>query len=95
MKNNGITFIMILLFFVGLSLLLYPSISNYYNQKIGTKAIVDYEAILKKSGDYLVVFVNTGCDYCELYKPLINSYAMKENSLNVYVLDFSILEKSE
>ena len=55
----------------------------------------DYEAILKKSGDYLVVFVNTGCDYCELYKPLINSYAMKENSLNVYVLDFSILEKSE
>lgn len=51
MKNNGITFIMILLFFVGLSLLLYPSISNYYNQKIGTKAIVDYEAILKNKDD--------------------------------------------
>lgn len=47
MKNNKLTIIMILLFFIGLSLLLYPSLSNFYNQKIGSKAIVDYETILK------------------------------------------------
>lgn len=49
MKKNKSTIIMILLFFVGLSLLLYPSLSNYYNQKIGSKAIVDYESILKNN----------------------------------------------
>lgn len=51
MKNNKITFIMILLFFIGLSLLLYPSISNFYNQKNGAKAIVDYESILKNKDE--------------------------------------------
>lgn len=51
MKNNKITVMMILLFFIGLSLLLYPTISNYYNQKVGSKAIVDYEAILKNKDD--------------------------------------------
>ena len=49
MKKNKSTIIMIILFFVGISLLLYPSLSNYYNQKIGSKAIVDYESILKNN----------------------------------------------
>jgi len=51
MKNNKITIIMILLFFIGLSLLLYPSLSNFYNQKVGSKAIVDYESILENKND--------------------------------------------
>ena len=46
MKNNKVTIIMIVLFFIGLFLLLYPSLSNFYNQKVGSKAIVDYETIL-------------------------------------------------
>ena len=33
---------MILFFFIGLLVLLYPSISNYYNEKSQSKAIVDY-----------------------------------------------------
>jgi len=47
MKKNKLTIIMILLFFIGISLLLYPILSNLINQKIGSNAIVDYEAILK------------------------------------------------
>ena len=47
MKKNKTTFIMILFFFVGLLILFYPLISNIYNQKIHSKAIVDYENILK------------------------------------------------
>lgn len=47
MKSNKVTIIMLILFFIGLFLLLYPSISNYYNQKIGSRAIVDYESIIK------------------------------------------------
>ena len=51
MKNNKFTILMILLFVVGMSLLLYPSISNFYNQKNASKAIIDYEAILKKKNN--------------------------------------------
>ena len=45
MKKNR-TVIMVLFFFVGLLVLLYPSISDFYNQKVQSKAIVDYESIL-------------------------------------------------
>ena len=48
MKKNRTTFIMVLFFFMGLLILLYPSLSNFYNQKFYSKAIVDYEDILKK-----------------------------------------------
>lgn len=33
-------------FLVGISILLYPSISNYWNSKVQSKAIVDYESVL-------------------------------------------------
>ena len=48
MKKNRTTFIMVLFFFMGLLILLYPSLSNFYNEKFQSKAIVDYEAILEK-----------------------------------------------
>lgn len=58
MKKNKTTLIMVLFFFIGLAVLLYPSISNYYNQKVQSKAIVDYESILKniKKEDYTEYF---------------------------------------
>lgn len=46
MKKNKTTIIMLLFFFMGLSVLLYPSISNLYNKKFQSRAIVDYESIL-------------------------------------------------
>ena len=47
MKKNKTTWVMVLFFFIGLSVLLYPTISSFYNSKVQSKAIVDYEAILK------------------------------------------------
>lgn len=47
MKKHS-TIIMVLFFFVGLLVLLYPSISEFYNQKVQSKEIEDYEFILKK-----------------------------------------------
>ena len=41
---------MVLFFFIGLLILLYPSLSNLYNQKNQSKAIIDYEAIIKTVG---------------------------------------------
>ena len=47
MKKRKTTLIMVLLFFMGLLILLYPSLSDFYNQKVQSKSIVDYEAVLK------------------------------------------------
>ena len=48
MKKHKMTFIMILFFFIGLLVLLYPSISDYHNQKVQSTAIFDYEKLLNK-----------------------------------------------
>ncbi len=47
MKKNLSNIVLILIFLAGLSLLLYPSISNYYNSFHQTRAIADYEHIMK------------------------------------------------
>lgn len=48
MKKHLSTIILVLIFFVGLSVLLYPTISNYWNSRVQSKAIIDYEAAIKK-----------------------------------------------
>lgn len=47
MKKHS-TIIMVLFFFMGLLVLLYPSISEFHNQKVQSKEIADYEYILEK-----------------------------------------------
>lgn len=53
-KQKKTTLILLLLFFVGLSVMLYPAISGYWNERTSSKAIVDYEAILQnmEKADY-------------------------------------------
>jgi len=41
------TLIMLILFFIGLSVLLYPSISTYWNSKTQSKAVENYENIIQ------------------------------------------------
>lgn len=57
MKKNR-TIIMVLFFFMGLLVLLYPSISDFYNQKRQSKVIVDYESAIEKysTDDYTELF---------------------------------------
>ena len=58
MKNRKTTIILLILFFVGLSVMLYPSLSSYWNSKTQSKAIVDYEAMLSqyRPEDYTAIF---------------------------------------
>lgn len=58
MQSRKSTIILLVSFFIGLSVLLYPSISSYWNSKTQSEAIVDYEAMLKnyKPEDYTAVF---------------------------------------
>ncbi|HCC01826.1 MAG TPA: class C sortase, partial [Ruminococcaceae bacterium] len=42
-KNYLSTILLIVIFLVGLSVLLYPTISNFINQKHATRAVEDYK----------------------------------------------------
>lgn len=58
MRMRKSTIILLVSFFIGLSVLLYPSISSYWNSKTQSEAVVDYEAMLSqyKPEDYTAVF---------------------------------------
>lgn len=46
MRSKKSTIILLISFFVGLSVLLYPSVSSYWNSKRQSKTVVNYEAML-------------------------------------------------
>lgn len=46
-KHKWSTFILLLVFFIGLSVMLYPAISSYWNSRRQSQAIVDYEKMLE------------------------------------------------
>ena len=58
MQSRKATIFLLIFFFIGLSVLLYPSISSYWNSKTQSEAIVDYEAMLAayKPEDYTEIF---------------------------------------
>ena len=46
MQGRKVTYILLIAFFIGLSVLLYPTVSSYWNSKTQSEAIVDYEKML-------------------------------------------------
>lgn len=57
-KRKWSTFFLLMFFFIGLSVMLYPSLSNYWNSKTQSEAIVDYEKMLASIApeDYSKIF---------------------------------------
>ena len=47
MKKHLSTILLVLIFTVGLCILLYPAVSDYWNAQVQSRAIVDYEAALQ------------------------------------------------
>ena len=58
MRHHKTVIFLTLGFLVGISLLLYPAFSNYWNSKTQSRAIVNYEAVLEhlKPEDYSAMF---------------------------------------
>ena len=58
MRSRKIWIILTLGFLVGVSVLLYPAFSNYWNSKTQSRTIVDYEAVLQymEPEDYTAIF---------------------------------------
>ena len=76
MRSKKSTIILLISFFVGLSVLLYPSISSYWNAKTQSKAIVDYESMLSqyKPEDYTAIWAEADAynkQLAQLNEPLV------------------------
>lgn len=77
MKNNKIGIILVLMLFVGVCGLLYPSVSQYWNTKTQSRAVVNYQEILAsiKPEDYDKYFDEAdkyNKDLSALSSPLFN-----------------------
>jgi sortase A len=77
MKNNRIGILLVLMLFVGICGLLYPSVSQYWNSKTQTRAVENYQEILNslKPEDYEVYFQEANeynAALNELKSPLID-----------------------
>ena len=79
-KHKWPTFILLLFFVIGLSVMLYPAISNYWNSRTQSQAIVDYEQMLASISkeDYSKVFAKAD-----------------EYNKNLTSLDFPLLEHEQ
>ena len=84
MKKHKSTIFMLLFFFIGLIVLLYPAISNFYNQKVQSNAITDYEALLTDYNevDHTNIFTEA-MDYNNKLKMLENPL-ITHNTINNY-----------
>lgn len=76
MRSKKSTVILLVSFFIGLSVLLYPSISSYWNSKTQSEAIVDYESMLAqyKPEDYTDIFAEADMyneQLAQLEEPLL------------------------
>ena len=77
MRNHKTVIFLTLGFLVGICILLYPAVSDYWNSKTQSRAIVNYESVLNQmdSKDYSAVFEKAHAYNDELYKtknPLLN-----------------------
>ncbi len=83
MQGRKVTIILLISFFIGLSVLLYPTVSSYWNSKTQSEAIVDYETMLAayKPEDYTAIF------------EAANTYNRKLAALDFPMQDYSQLNE--
>ena len=77
MKKRITAILLTLGFLVGICILLYPAISEYWNSKTQSRAIVDYESVLKDldKEDYTAIFDAANAynrELAQLSSPFIN-----------------------
>ena len=83
MQSRKVTVILLISFFIGLSVLLYPSLSSYWNSKHQTKAIVDYEAILQSYNEV---------DYSDIFEAA-DAYNQALGDLEFPLREYPLLEE--
>ena len=102
-KRKWSTIIFLSVFFIGLLVMLYPTISNYWNMRSQSKAIVDYEKMLESipKKDYAKYFSDAeeyNKNLSELQLPLIeheklDGYFDLLNLTNTGMMGYVTIEK--
>ena len=85
MKKDGTTVILILVFFVGLSLLLYPSFSDWWNSMHQSRAVASYvEQVAHIDTDQYEQLWNRAWDYNASLTQRSNNYILTEEQRAEY-----------
>ena len=81
MRGRKIMFILMLGFLIGISILLYPAFSDYWNSKTQTRAIVNYESVLEQlePEDYSAIFQQAYDYNKQLSESVVNPLIYSEN----------------
>lgn len=84
--NRLTTFLLIMIFIAGLSLLLYPTVSNYWNSFTQSKTIASYvENVADLDKDRYDSIMNDAAVYNASLKNRYNSYVLSEQQKKEYV----------
>ena len=85
-KNNRLTTILLIIIFIaGLSLLLYPTVSNYWNSFTQSKTIASYvENVADLDKDRYDSIMNDAAVYNASLKNRYNSYVLSEQQKKEY-----------
>ena len=86
MRGRKIMLILTLGFLIGISLLLYPAFSDYWNSKTQTRAIVNYESVLEymEPEDYSAIFQQAHDYNKQLFESEINPLLYPERFPGYY-----------
>lgn len=84
-SSNFITVLLVLILLVGLSLLLYPSVSDYWNSFHQSKAITEYaERVANLDEDQYAEIWDAAADYNASLQDLTNSYHLSDAQEETY-----------
>ena len=83
MKKNRTNIILVIIFFIGLSVMLYPSFSNYWNSRVQSQAVASYNNEVQKMSkqDYETMF-NEADEYNSTLQKLSNPFLDYESISN-------------
>ena len=86
MKRNLSTILLVLIFFIGLSLLLYPSVSDYWNSLHQSRAIATYaEAVAEIDQDQYDHIWDAATEYNRQIRSRANAYIMSDEEMAEYL----------
>lgn len=84
-KNNLTTTLLIIIFLVGLSLLLYPTVSDYWNSLRQSQAVTSYaDAVASLQTEDYTAFWNDAVAYNESLTERNNNYLLSEEQKALY-----------
>lgn len=86
MKKHSSTIILIIMFLAGLSLLLYPTVSDYWNSLHQSRAIASYvEDVAKLDSDQGQQILESAREYNRNYRFRDNAYVLDDQQMQEYM----------